>query len=119
MFKSISTLLSPDMTCLYQQVRSYAFVPMIIVYSPFIYIKSQVMKKRPIATVASSGQGADWVMLWLTHLLIPWHLSFSASALRKPPARHRKKGDEAEQPTLAGFTESGTLRESTNYLSSG
>lgn len=79
--------------------------------------KSQVMKKRPIATAAPPGQRREWVMLWLTHLLIPWY-SF-LHFLRKPPSRHREKQSEARRATLAGFTELSTLRKNTNYLSSG
>ena len=79
--------------------------------------KSQVMKKRPIATAAPPNQRREWVMLWLTHLLIPWY-SF-LHFLRKPPSRHREKQSEARQSALASFTELSTLRKSTNYLSSG
>lgn len=75
------------------------------------------MKKRLAAIAAPLGEGTDWVLLWLSHMLIPWHLPFPT--LRKPPSRHREKRSKAGQPTLAGFTESSTLRKSTNYLSSG
>lgn len=75
------------------------------------------MKKRPTTTVASPGQGGSWIILWLSHLLIPWILP--VPTLRKPPSGHRKKRSEGERPALTEFTNLVTLGKNRYYLNSG